>query len=69
MRMRTFLILAYCSGIAIAIDRVDQSMVKGDLAGSSTLSALMHSWPSRWTMLLTFGVLYAALVGWIAGWL
>jgi hypothetical protein len=67
-RGRMFLFLAYCSGVAAAIDRLDQNLMKSELTGRSTVSALTGSWPNTWLFLLTIGVLYAALVWWIGGW-
>jgi hypothetical protein len=67
-RARMYLFLAYCSGVAAAIDRLDQNMLKADLTGRSTVAALIDSWPKLWLFLLAVGLLYAAVVWWLLGW-
>jgi hypothetical protein len=65
---RMFLVLAYCSGVAAAIDRLDQTMMKADLTGRAGLSAIAGSWPGLWLFVLAVGFVYAAFVWWICGW-
>lgn len=67
-RGRMYLLLAYCSGVAAAIDRLDQNMMRADLTGRSSVTALIDSWPKLWLFLLAVGLLYAAVVWWLMGW-
>lgn len=67
-RGRMYLFLAYCSGVAAAIDRLDQNMMRTDLTGRPTVAAVTGSWLNLWLFLLAVGLIYAAVVWWVAGW-
>ena len=67
------LIVAWVSGIAYAIGRIDTNMMKADLGGArpgwQTLGPwLTDSWVNYWIFVLAFGVLNGWILWYFGGW-
>ena len=64
-----WLFVAWISGIASVIDRVDQRMMRADLnGGDGGMGAIVGSWRYFWALAFGAGIIWACWNWWIGGW-
>lgn len=64
---QSIILITYCIGIFLVMDRIDQSLLK-DSSATGLMNTITNSWLFYWLWVLGFGMVSAAFAWLIQGW-